>query len=105
MPRAPHDYTDLFLAPVALAVDQRLEELGGLDPAELQRRIALESNQYTRHAADRGNAVAASATYLLDLHGWTASWDDRGVRLSHDSHGLVLGVPPNVAAYVAGPTS
>jgi hypothetical protein len=103
MLRPPHDYTDLFLAPVALAVDQRLEEFAALDPEALQHRVALESNQPTRLAVNRGHAVVASVTYLLDLHGWTARWDDRGIRLGHENHGLVLGVPPNVAAYVAGP--
>jgi hypothetical protein len=103
MPKPPHDYTDLFLAPVALTVDQRLDEFASLDPAALDRKVALESNQLTGTAAERGSALVASVTYLLDLHGWRASWDSRGVRLSHGTHGLVLGVPPNVAAYVAGP--
>ena len=102
MPRAPHDYTDLFLAPVALTVDQRLEGFAGLGPVELERRVALESNQLTTTTAERASAVVASVTYLVDLHGWRAAWDSRGIRLSHDNHSLVLGVPPNVAAYVAG---
>lgn len=100
MVRAPHDYIDLFLAPVALAVDQRLEEFAALDRDALHRRVVLESNQAASDAADRRSALVASVTYLLDLHGWTASWDGRGVRLSHADHTLVLGAPPNVVGYV-----
>jgi hypothetical protein len=44
--------------------------------------------------------VVRSVTHLLDLHGWETGWDDRGLRLSHGSHSLVLGAPRNVTAYV-----
>jgi hypothetical protein len=101
VPRTPHDYTDLFLAPVALAVDQRLEEFAALDRGALHRRVSLETDRSARTAAQRGADVVASVTYLLDLHGWRASWDPRGLRLSHDEHSLVLGIPSAVAAYVA----
>lgn len=30
------------------------------------------------------------------MHGWTAAWHDRGLRLSHDEHELVLGIPANL---------
>ena len=101
MPRAPHDYTDLFLAPVALAVDARLEQLASLNREQLHERVAVETDRQALTAVQRGRDVVASITYLLDLHGWTASWDSLGIRLSHDTHSLVLGVPPSVAAYVA----
>ena len=40
----PHDVTDLYLAPVLLAVDARIEELGKLDKDGLAYEVALESN-------------------------------------------------------------
>jgi hypothetical protein len=97
---APHDYTDLFLAPVALHVDERLQGLAGLDRDALHERVSLETNHDAWTRSGRAQDVVDTVTYLLEMHGWRASWDPRGVRLSHDSHTLVLGVPPNVAAYV-----
>ena len=64
-------------------------------------RVVLETNREARTAGQRAQDVMESLTYLLDLHGWTASWDARGLRLSHHRHSLVLGVPENVARYVA----
>jgi hypothetical protein len=40
----PHDVTDLYLAPVVLAVDARIEELGRLDKERLAYEVALESD-------------------------------------------------------------
>lgn len=101
MPPAPRDYTDLFLAPVALQVDQRLEKFAGLDRDALHKRVVLETNHEAWNAGGRAQDVVDSVTYLLDMHGWRAGWDPRGLRLSHDDHSLVLGVPPNLTAYVA----
>jgi hypothetical protein len=101
MPSVPHDYTDLFLAPVALSVDERLERLGELDRDALHRRVVLESNNEAWGRSRRGRDVVHSAIYLLDMHGWSADWDPRGVRLSHGAHTLVLGLPENVTRYVA----
>ena len=100
MPLTPHDVTDLLLAPVALQVDERLERFAELDRDALHRRVVLESNNETWERTRRGADVVHSVTRLLDLHGWRASWDDRGVRLSHGSRSIVLGVPRNVTAYV-----
>jgi hypothetical protein len=100
VPTRPHDLTDLFLAPVALQVDQRLEEFSKLDRDALHKRVVLEANNETWEKPRRARDVVESVTYLLDLHGWEATWDDRGIRLSHDNHTLVLGVPRNLTAYV-----
>ena len=100
MPKPPRDVTDLFLAPVALQVDARLEEFATLDRDELHKRVVLESNNETWERTRRARDVVESVTYLLDLHGWTAAWDDRGVRMSHAHHTIVRGVPSNVRAYV-----
>ena len=47
----PHDVTDLYLAPVLLAVDARIGELGKLDKDGLVYEVGLESDSpdFTRH--------------------------------------------------------
>lgn len=104
MTMAPHDITDLHLAPVLLALDTRLETLGQLTLEELRLRIALESNRFDSDVALRIAGVLESARYLLDCHGWDLSWDPRGIRVTHRNRSVVLGVPDVVADYVAGPS-
>jgi hypothetical protein len=89
----PHDAADLYLAPVLLAVDARIEELGKLDKDGLTYEVALESDSpgVTRHM--RQEALIRAVTHLIDCHHWELSWDPRGLRLTHDSHTFVLGVP------------
>jgi hypothetical protein len=98
----PHDVTDLRLAPVALLVDERLEELSALDDAQLTEAILFGSNRQPHSETERGEALVAAATHLIDLAGWRAAWDPRGVRLTHDTHSLVLGVPRRLADFVTG---
>ncbi len=98
----PHDVTDLRLAPVALRVDERLDELGTLPPDQLAYRIALETDKDPRTEDQRGRDLVAAATHMIDLAGWTAEWDPRGVRLRHGEHTLVLGVTERLQAYVRG---
>ena len=102
MTMAPHDITDLHLAPVLLALDTRLETLGELTLEELRRRIALESNRFDSDVELRIAGVLESVKYLLDCHGWDLSWDPRGIRVTHRNRSVVLGVPDVVADYVAG---
>jgi len=94
MPARPHDITDLYLAPVALAVDARIEELGRLDKERLAYETALESDtpDFTRQM--REEALIRTVTHLVDTHDWKFSWDPRGLRLTHDEHTIVLGLPP-----------
>lgn len=96
----PHDVIDLRLAPVALHVDSRLQEMAALDPAALQVHIAMDTDRDGATPAQRGRDVVGSVCRLIDLGGWKPSWDDRGVRLTHGTHTLVLGVPANVRTYV-----
>lgn len=96
----PHDAADLYLAPVTLAVDARLEELAVMSPDELATEISLTTNLDPRGALERERAVVVTATYPLDLRGWEASLSHRGIRLSHGDHSLVLGLPPNVWEYL-----
>lgn len=98
--KKPHDATDLLLSPVAIALDERLEELGRMTDKELARRVSWETNSMPRSVEAAGRAIASTVTYLIDTHGWTVSWDNRGVRLHHGEHDIVLGVPANVVRYV-----
>jgi hypothetical protein len=102
MTKMPHDMVDLRLAPVALQVDARLEELGRLSPEALSLRVAIESNREGRTAQQRARDLVASVSHLLDLGGWEPSWDPRGLRLRHREHTLVLGVPATLRDYVEG---
>jgi len=100
MTARPHDLTDLYLAPVALAVDARITELGRLDKEQLAYEVALESDSpdFTREM--REEALIRTVTHLIDTHDWEVSWDPRGLRLTHDAHTFVLGLPPVFAEYL-----
>ena len=89
----PHDLPDLYLAPVTLAVDARIEELGQLDKGRLTYEVALESDSpdFTRRL--REEALIRTITHLVDTHDWNFSWDPRGLRLTHEAHTFVLGTP------------
>jgi hypothetical protein len=99
MAETPRDIVDLFLAPVALAIEERLAELGRLSLDDLGHFVALESPGPDRTRTDREKALLRTITYLIDLHGWSVEWDLRGLRLSHGDHALVLGVPASFAVY------
>ena len=102
MATRPHDITDLYLAPVALAVDARIEELGRLDPGQLAYEVALESDtpDFTRQMREDG--LVRALTHIVDTHDWTFSWDPRGLRLTHEAHTFVLGVPASLRDYLEG---
>lgn len=96
----PHDRTDLFLAPVALEVDQRIAELGALSLEELNLRVALAANVDTRFAHERDRGLLTTIVHLIDMHDWQVEWNGRGVRLFHGDHAIVLGCPANFAAFL-----
>lgn len=101
MAETPHDIVDLFLAPVALAIEERLGQLGGLSLDDLGHMVALESPGPDRTRIDREKALLRTITYLIDLHRWSVEWDPRGLRVSHGDHALVLGVPASFEMYCA----
>lgn len=105
MATRPHDLTDLYLSPVVLAVDARIEELGHLSKDQLNYEVALESGSpdFTRRM--REEALIRTVTHLVDCHGWESSWDSRGLRLSHDAYTLVLGIPAVFGEYLEGSLS
>jgi hypothetical protein len=102
MTTLPHGVADLYLAPVVLAFDARLEELARLSIDELAGRVALESDLAAWTPELRRAGLLRTIEHLIDSHGWTVSWDVRGLRLTHGPNSLVLGVPETFDCYVIG---
>ena len=100
MPARPHDISDLYLAPVALEVDARIEELGRLDKERLSYEVALESDSPDFTQQMREQALIRTVTHLIETHNWGFSWDPRGLRMTHDAHTLVLGIPAVFVEYL-----
>jgi hypothetical protein len=73
-----------------------------LEPRAVAQRVAVESNLADWTREDRERALLESIQHFIDCRGWTVTWDPRGLRLRHDEHSLVLGVPANLAAYLSG---
>ena len=102
MATRPHDITDLYLAPVVLAVDAKIAELGRLDQQGLAYEVALESDSPDFTRVMREEALIRTITHMLDEHAWEFSWDERGLRLTHAAHTFVLGIPAVFRDYLAG---
>lgn len=96
----PHDIADLYLAPVVLAVDARIDELGQLDPEALAFRIALESDLADTTSQLREAGLLRAVAYLIELHDWKISVDPRGIMLTHKQHTVVLGMPQSFTDYL-----
>lgn len=97
----PHDVSDLLLAPVALALDAGLEELGRAAPSELQHQVAVVGDRPNRSREQREDGLMAALTHNVALHGRVRSWDARGLRLTPEEHTLALGLPPSLSDYLA----
>ena len=100
MAARPHDASDLYLAPVMLAVDARIEELGKLDKSQLAYEVALETNSLDVTRTMREEALIRAVTHLIEPHHWEFSWDPRGLRMTHHEHTFVLGVPAVFLEYL-----
>jgi hypothetical protein len=96
----PRDAADLLLAPVALQVDAKVQELSRMNPEQLAYHLAMEVDRDPRTEKQRGKDIVDAAVKPIDMDGWEASWDVRGVRLTHGRHSLVIGVGADVATYV-----
>lgn len=105
MTARPHDLSDLYLSPVALELDRRLGQLEGLTEAELEFEVTLTTDRQPCDVAARPALVLDMLTRYLKTHGWEVSWVPRGLCVSHADHHLVLGVPPNVGAYLVNEVS
>ena len=68
MATRPHDITDLYLAPVVLALDARIEELGRLDRDRLAYEVALESDSPDFTRSMREDGLIRTVTHLVDSH-------------------------------------
>lgn len=102
MTARPHDVTDLFLSPVILDLDQQLAAFDGLSDEEVAFLIALGTNSVPDSVEERSVLALRAITHLVDTHGWEVSWAPRGLRVSHDDHELVLGVPESLRRYLSG---
>lgn len=100
MAERPHDMTDLYLAPVALELDARLEEMSNLSTDDLGYQVILETDIEPRDTAERRKALVETIRRRSELHGWTLSLHERGLAVSHDDHSFVLGLPPNIRDYI-----
>ena len=102
MASRPHDIVDLYLAPVALAVDARIEQLGHMNKDGLAYEVALESDSSDITRRMREEALIRTITHLIDCHDWKFSWDPRGLRLTHEAHTFALGIPEVFLEYLEG---
>lgn len=102
MQQLPHDATDILLAPVALQLDQQLEQLGALDHDELVFLVALETDREPRTPDQRRDLLIEALARDVDTHGWQLEWVDRGLRLAHEERHVVLGLPASVREFVGG---
>jgi hypothetical protein len=98
----PHDMADMYLAPVVLAVDDAIQELGRMDPDELALQIGLRSDRPDWRQDFREEALLFAVAHLIELHGWTLTWSPRGIRLAHGERHVVLGVPDSFRRYLDG---
>jgi hypothetical protein len=98
----PRDVADLYLAPVILAVDARIEKLSRLRPDELAFEIALEGDHPEWTTGLREAGLLQAIERRVDTHDWELSLDRRGIRMTHGQHTLVLGIPDTFTAYCSG---
>lgn len=96
----PHDTVDTLLAPVALHLDQQLEQLAGLDQKELGYLVALSTDREGKTVQSRRALLLDCLVRDVDTHGWDVSWHERGLELQHRGRHVVLGMPASVRTYV-----
>ena len=90
------------MRPWSLPVDARIEELGRLDRDKLAYEVALESDLADFTRTMREDALIRTVTHLIESHDWEFSCDPRGLRLTHDAHTFVLGIPAVFLEFLDG---
>ncbi len=99
---APHDLSDVLLAPTALRLDSELDVLAQLTPEQLELRVSLVTDRQPRGVVQRRRLVLEMLRRDLVAHDWQLSWAPRGLALTHTGRRLVLGLPDNLRAFLAG---
>jgi hypothetical protein len=96
----PHDLTDLYLAPVILALDAVLEEWSAFDQDELAFRVSYygAAPDWTRDK--RADVLLTAIGNSVDRRGWSLAWHPRGLLVTHSGHRFVLGVPANFHTFI-----
>ncbi len=102
MPVLPHDAADLYLAPLLLVLNERLEELSRLELDELHIHVGVTSDQPDWNREIRETGLLQTIGHLIDCHHWALSWHPRGLLVSHGQHQVVLGTPATFAEYLEG---
>ena len=100
MTAAPHDISDLYLAPTLLALDARIDELGGLSADDLAFTVAVSSDTADWTPEMRSDALLRTLGHLINRHGWELDIVGRGLRISHAGRSVVLGLPPSLWEFV-----
>src|ERR1700760_417830 len=102
MPVLPKDAADLYLAPLLLTLNERLEELSRLELDQLHSHVGLVSDQpdWTRDIRETG--LLQAIRHTIDTHDWDLSWHARGLAVPHGKHMVVLGTPATFNEYLDG---
>lgn len=96
----PHDTADLALAPVVIRLDREIGMYSGLTQEEVVERIAAEPDSQASSFPARRAALLRALTQFVDLHGWDARINDRGLRLSHGDNAVTIGFPRSLRTYL-----
>jgi len=102
MASIPHDMSDLYLAPVVLTIESQLAEFGALSLSELAVSVESASTNTDLTREQREAGLLFTLAQFVETHGWALSWDPRGLRLTHGSNTLVLGIPEVFSDYLNG---
>ena len=102
MPVLPRDAADLYLAPLLLTLNERIEELSCLELDQLHRHVGLVSDQPDWSREIREEGLLGAVGHVIDCHDWRLSWHPRGLRVSHGKHEVVLGTPATFTEYIEG---
>lgn len=106
MPLHPRVPNDLMLAPVAVAVDQHLEEFRDRTPAEIVAYLELELDrpEADDSVEERSARILAAAVRNANMHDWSAviTDDHCRLRISGGSVTLDLGLSASINQFIEG---
>jgi hypothetical protein len=106
MPLHPRVGNDLLLAPVAVALDQNLQEFRDLSPEKIRDYLDLELDRPELDGSEQERAarVLEAASRNANLHGWTAeiTSDNDRVRISGGSVTVDIGLSASILSFILG---